>query len=39
MKEYTFTRTYKSPIEVNIGDTFYRIGLRYLMDKKNRMCF
>lgn len=39
MKEFTFTRTYKSPIEVNIGDTFYRIGLRYLMDEKTGYAF
>lgn len=39
MKEFTFTRTYKSPIEVNIGDTFYRIGLRYLMDEKTGYGF
>lgn len=39
MKEFTFTRTYKSPIEVNIGDMFYRIGLRYLMDEKTGYAF
>lgn len=39
MKEFTFTRTYKSPIEVNIGDTFYCIGLQYFMDEKNRGVF
>lgn len=39
MKEFTFTRTYKSPIEVNIGDTFYCIGLQYFMDEKSGCTF
>lgn len=39
MKEFTFTRTYKSPIEVNIGDTFYCIGLQYFVDKATRCVF
>lgn len=39
MKEFTFTRTYKSPIEINIGDTFCRIGLQYLMDEKTGYAF
>lgn len=39
MKEFTFTRTYKSPIEVNIGDIFYCVGLQYFMDEKARYTF